>query len=233
MTRLLALLLTAVTVAPAVEPDLLPLHGTRARTGLPTDWQLRTVRGRSAPAFSIHLDAPEGPRLRVEGRGQAAWAVRKLAMPISEETGRLHWSWRVLAQPANADLRLPERDDSPLRLIVVFGKPPGPLGGSGRILFYTWGNAEPEGFEARSAVSGKMHVIRAGGSSGLGEAWLDVAVSPFEDFRRLWKGTPPPITAIGVMQDTDATGERAIAELRSVRWLTPAASEAVVVEEDS
>ena len=41
------------------------------------------------------------------------------------------------------------------------------------------------------------------------------------DFRRIWGKEPPPITAIGVMQDTDDTGAMAVAELRRLEWQAP------------
>ena len=41
------------------------------------------------------------------------------------------------------------------------------------------------------------------------------------DYRRIWHEEPPPIVAVGIMQDTDQTGERAVAEIRRLEWKVP------------
>jgi hypothetical protein len=56
------------------------------------------------------------------------------------------------------------------------------------------------------------------GAPEVGRRWRDETVQPFDDHRRFWKREPPPITAVGVMQDTDMTGAEAVAELRELTW---------------
>lgn len=71
-----------------------------------------------------------------------------------------------------------------------------------------------------SFVSDKLHVIRVGGNSDVGR-WGENTVKPFADYRRIWRRRPPPITAVGVMQDTDQTRARAVGELRRLEWVAP------------
>jgi len=59
---------------------------------------------------------------------------------------------------------------------------------------------------------------RAGGVAERGR-WVDHAIDPFADYRRIWNAAPPPISAIGVMQDTDQTQGYAAAELRRLDWV--------------
>ena len=54
--------------------------------------------------------------------------------------------------------------------------------------------------------------------------WREHAVDPFADHRRFWKTEPPPITAVGMMQDTDMTHDSAVSELRALVWDGLAAS---------
>ena len=123
----------------------------------------------------------------------------------------------MLEAPAEADLREESRDDSPMRVFVVFGKQ-GFFRNSARIIFYTFGNAEPSGLDRPSTVSDKLHVIRVDGAAQRG-AWQEHAVNPFADYRRIWGKTPPAVTAVGVMQDTDQTRAEASAELRRLAWV--------------
>lgn len=197
--------------------DLLNLDRAVLGSGTLDGWELRPVKG--APAPRIEIREAGGARvLRVSGAGAAGWFHRRLSPRIREGPGTLRWSWRVLRAPAAADLRKRDRDDAPLRVFVVFGNPRSLFGGGGRVVFYTWGNAEPEGLTQPSFVSGRMHIARLTGTSDVGPRWRQEAVRPFDDYRRFWNRKPPPITAVGIMQDTDMTHAMAVAELRELSW---------------
>lgn len=202
-----------------VEPRMiLSLAESPVGAGTPPGWSTRAVRGQRAPDIEVRISGGERV-LRVQGAGRAAWFYRELSPALPVERGRLHWSWRVIDAPTTADLRSEKTDDSPLRVFVTFGKP-GLFGRSARVIFYTYGNGEPPGFERASHASNRLHVVRVDGAAERGQ-WREHAVSPFDDYERIWGRTPPPITAIGIMQDTDQTGAVAIAELRRLEWVTP------------
>ena len=212
----LLLLLTTVVLAIAEPVVILDLVNARSGAGLPAGWKVRTVRGQRAPDIEVRDDG-EGPLLRLSGTGRAAWFYRELSAARPETHGTLQWSWRVSAAPVSADLRVAALDDSPIRVYVVFGKP-GFFRNAARIIFYSAGNAEPAGFERASFGSDKLHVIRMDGTAERSR-WVDHATDPFTDYRRIWGGTPPPITAVGVMQDTDETRGHASADLRRLLWV--------------
>ena len=199
--------------------DVLGLAGAPHGAGLPPGWYVRPVRGQTAPVTAI-LRAEDDEVFRITGTGRAAWFYREIAPQISETAGSLHWSWRASVIPAGADLRAKETDDSPMRVYVVFGKPGGLFGGAGRIIFYSYGNTEPTEYARPSHDSDKLYVIRVDGAPERG-AWQEHRVEPFADYRRIWHRDPPPITAIGVMQDTDQTRALASADLRRLEWRTP------------
>lgn len=198
--------------------NLFDLEGATLGAGLPAGWSIRPVKGHPAPDYQIVKSADGSRILRVSGRGAAAWATNELAEPIRPAPGRLRWSWRVLTVPDSADLRRKARDDSALRVFVVFGKPRGLFNSSGRIIFYSWGNAEPDGLTLRSHVSGRIQIVRMAGRTDAGPEWRTEDVDPFADYRRFWDRDPPPITAVGLMQDTDMTRSLAVAEFRRLVW---------------
>lgn len=207
--------LLALAAAPAAaEVDLLRLPATPAGASLPAGWELRPVPGQDAPAFSVR--GGDAAALRVTGRSAAAFAYRRLEDPLAPGAGVLRWSWRALDLPAASDLRDPERDDSALRVYVVFGRPS--LLGGARAIFYSWGNREPRALERPSFESDRMHVVRLAGAGEADGSWRDETVRPFADYRRIWGGRPAAITAVGVIQDTDGTGGTAAAELRQLVW---------------
>jgi len=144
-------LAAALLLAPA-PIDLIGIRGAPPGEGLPPGWNVKAVAGYPLPSYSIREEAGESI-LRIQGEGAAAWAYRELPvpidlpidLPIGSRKGTLGWSWRVLESPEGADLRVPERDDAPLRVYVVFGKPSGLSMRRARVIFYSWGNAEPAG----------------------------------------------------------------------------------------
>ena len=212
----LALLVAVVRLVGSL--DLLGLGAAPPGSGIPPGWKVRPVRGQSAPITEVRRE--EGASvLRLSGAGRAAWFYRQLSPELAESSGSLDWSWRVIEAPPDADLRAKDTDDSPIRIYVVFGKP-GLFSRAGRIIFYTFGNVEQRDFSQPGHGSDKLHVIRVDGADER-RVWRDHRVDPFADYRRIWHRDPPPITAIGVMQDTDQTGERAVAELRRLEWRTP------------
>lgn len=197
--------------------DLLELDRAALGSGSLDGWELRPVKGAAAPRIEVR-EVGGARVLRVSGAGAAGWFHRRQSPRIEERPGTLRWSWRVLRAPAGADLRKRDRDDAPLRVFVVFGNPRSLFGGGGRIVFYTWGNGEPEGLTQPSFVSDRMQIVRLAGTSEVGPRWTVEAVHPFEDYRRFWNREPPPITAVGIMQDTDMTHAMAVAELRELTW---------------
>ncbi len=198
-----------------VAVNLLGLHQMEPATGLPPGWKVRSVSGVERPVAAIVTDGDD--RLfRLSGAGQAAWFYRPIETPLPPG-GLLHWSWRVVTAPNGASLAVRDRDDSPIRIYVVFGKPGGLLKRSGRVLFYSFGGAEAAGYTAPSHVNKRLHVIGVDGPDAVG-AWREHRVDPVADYRRIWNRDPEPITAIGVMQDTDQTKHPAIAEIRTLEW---------------
>lgn len=213
--KLALVVLAGVIAEPVV---ILSLANAPVRAGVPPGWKVRNIRGQTVPEIEVRNDG-EGPVLRIQGIGRAAWFYRELPSQLAESGGSLHWSWRVVQPAAGADLRKEKTDDSPLRVYVVFGKP-GVFGGSSRVIFYTFGADEPDDYERASFVSDKLHIIRAGGTREVGR-WAERSVKPFADYRRIWRRRPPPITAVGVMQDTDQTRSRAVGEVRRLEWVPP------------
>lgn len=210
-------ILVATLLLTSSGDDLIRLREAPLGDGLPAGWKVRPVPGFPPPRYSVREEAGE-PVLHIEGKDAAAWAYRVLESPINPGPGTLRWSWRVLESPTGADLRVRAKDDSALRLYVVFGKPRRLALKRSRIIFYTWGNSEPKGLTLESFASADFRIVRVAGGMEVGEDWHKQEVEPFADYRRFWDRDPPPITAIGIMQDTDMTSGMAVSELRSLLW---------------
>ncbi len=195
--------------------DLLGLGDVRDGATLPNGWSVQAVRGERAPA-SMVANRDGIPVMQISGMGRAAWFVNKLENAIKPTPGALEWSWRVPVAPSGLDLRDMKRDDSALRVFVVFA-PTSFLDRTPRTLFYSLGGAEPDNFERPSFQSRDLYVIRTGAAADAKD-WVSVSMKPFEDYQRIWSGKPRNIVAVGLMQDTDQTGMNAVAEIRKLTW---------------
>jgi hypothetical protein len=210
---MLALLLAGF-LATQPSTDLLLLAHSPDGNLLPNGWRLRPVSRVPAPDFSIGgTDAQR--TLRIEGRGAAAWAYRELDRPLAADSGRLQWTWRVLEHPQAADLANKASDDSPLRIYVVFGEPT--IFGPARMIFYSW-SSQDTAAPRLSFESDRIAIFPVDGGGDPADGWHSESVDPFHDYRRFWGGDTPPIRVVGIMQDTDATGQQASAELRTLSW---------------
>jgi Protein of unknown function (DUF3047) len=210
-----ALFAACVAAASPDSVDLLALQRAPAGLWMPVEWTTKAVRGHRAPAATV-LDAPDGRFLRVEGADRAAFFVRQFPEPVASDGSRLTISWRIPLAPSGADMRDERTDDSPMRIFVVFQTPRG-FRSPPRTLFYSSGRAERAAFSRSSARSDNLHVLRIT-DSGNDSAWTTISVQPAVDYARVWPGAVPCVLAIGVMQDTDATHARAIADLRQLFW---------------
>jgi len=80
-----------------------------------------------------------------------------------------------------------------------------------RIINYVWDRQYPIDTTVQSKATKLVtHIVVQNGDSATGE-WATVERNLYEDYKNAFGGFPKSIIAIGVMTDTDATGESAVA----------------------
>ncbi|MEE9245758.1 MAG: DUF3047 domain-containing protein [Gemmatimonadota bacterium] len=202
---------------------LLGLHRLDPVSGLPASWRIQDVRGAGSPEFEV-LTGEDGPVLRVTSQSDAVFAYRLIDPSLREEGNLLRWRWRTRAPISGADLRDKSKDDSPLRLFLVFSTKPisaGRLLRDGQALFYSWGNLERVGSRFASHVSDQLAVWVLRNAVEADGEWREEVRDPFADYRAFFDAEPPPIRAIGVIPDTDQTGAETVTEVTGVCWGAP------------
>ena len=205
----------ATAVRTTVPPDLLELARAAIGDAVPPGWAVRAVRGQRAPESSV-VDSGGARFFRIGGEGRAAWYVREMPTPIAPARAELTWRWRVPVAPRGVDLRHEATDDAALRIFVVFARRSW-FEGTPRTLFYCTGGNEPAGYARASFTSPRLHVMRVSGAAAKA-SWETIAVDPFADYQRIWGEAPPPIVAVGIMQDTDQTRAATLADVQSLAW---------------
>lgn len=147
----------------------------------------------------------------------------------------LIWKWKVPALNEKADNTLQQVEDSPARIIVVFAGGRDELTAAEQMnydlakaisgnelpyatIMYIWENRLPVGAIIPHHFTTRIKMIVAGsGREDLG-VWHEERVNVLEDYRRAFGEEPPNVRAVGIMSDSDNTGERTVAYYGDIRF---------------
>lgn len=164
--------------------------------------------------------------LRAESSGSASGLVLRRAFNVYEHP-KLHWRWKVRNVYARGDSGGKSGDDYPIRIYVVFRYDPekaSPLErathGIARTLYgeypphstlnYVWANREDAPSLFTSPFTDRAKLVALEKGSRLAGQWREESVDILRDYRRAF-GTDPPATAsLGIMNDSDNTGEASV-----------------------
>jgi hypothetical protein len=146
------------------------------------------------------------------------------------------WKWKVGNILHGIDERKVAGDDHPIRIFFVFAPDPAkqslwfrlkrflyldrihghPVGG--RFMEYLWSSYLPPGsvIQDPGNPQQKLMVIE-GGSEKLGK-WLTYKKNLFEDFKDLYGEEPRELIFIGILNDTDQTGQEAVSYLADLTF---------------
>lgn len=214
-------------------PDMVALpyvsqfSGQPAGEALPTGWR-PWILSRFKKPTEYRLVSERG---RTVVRARADASASGLVHLLDIEPSRyplLHWHWKVTDLIPKADNTQKHLEDSPVRLVVSFAGDLDRLSFDDRMFFdnirvltgqqlpyatlmYIWENRAPLDTVIPNRHTGRIKMIVAeSGRDKLG-GWQQVTRNIVEDYRRAFGEEPGRITAIGIMTDTDNTGEHAYA----------------------
>jgi len=210
---------------------------------LPTGWQPWTLSRFKRPTEYRLVDYQGRTVVRARARGSASGLVHPLTLE-PERYPYLQWQWKVEQLIAKADNTQKHLEDSPVRVVVSFGGDLDRLPLADRMFFdnvrlltgqqlpyatlmYIWENRAPlDTVIANRHTSRIKMIVAESGRDRLGR-WQEVTRNVLEDYRRAFGEEPGPIIAVGIMTDTDNTGDNAHAwygdiEFRRGRPAAPA-----------
>jgi len=148
----------------------------------------------------------------------------------------LHWHWKVPATIDGADNTKRSTEDSPVRVVVAFEGDMSKLPFSDRLfadqvrmftqqempyalLMYIWENRAPVGSVIDNLHTGRIKMVVAGSGQFKLNQWHEVIRNVREDYERAFREKPPRVKSIGIMTDTDNTGEIASAYYGDIQFL--------------
>ena len=191
--------------------------------GIPNGWQPWTLSKFKKPT-EYKLVKEDG---RTVVRARAAASASGLVHPLNLDPARyplLQWRWKVDELIANADNTRKNTEDSPVRLVISFDGDLDKLAFDDRLFFdqikaftgqqlpyatlmYIWENRVPRGTVIPNRHTSRIKMVVAEtGREKLGK-WQEQSRNLYEDFRRAFGERPGKITSIGIMTDTDNTGD--------------------------
>jgi hypothetical protein len=194
------------------------------------DWSGQPVGARGVPQGWTTYETPGGhPRYDftvVDEGGRRALELRSaddhstIAREVTvdlAETPVLEWAWKVITQPAGADLTKRATSDASGHIFVVWPRFPAML--RSRLIGYIWDPAIREGEVVASPKTGVVRfVVARSGRPGLGE-WAIERHDVAADYRRIYGEPPPAPRAVALSIDTNDTRATAVARFGRIAFL--------------
>lgn len=142
------------------------------------------------------------------------------------EHPKVRWRWKVSNVYAKADPRKKEGDDYPIRIYIAFQYEPDKASvfekamyNAARLVYgeypplrslnYVWASRpENQSMVLSTYTDRSMMILIETGKSKVGQ-WVDEEVDILDDYQKAFGGRPPRLATIGIMSDSDNTGEKA------------------------
>jgi hypothetical protein len=200
----------AVTAGLAAGPLLIDDFGK----GLSAGWEKKIFKGETVYRAALE----EGRHaVKAESRSTASALIYRVSLdPVAHP--KLSWSWKIVRTIGKGDERTKAGDDYAARVYVVF---PSTLFWRTRAVNYIWANRLPRGAFLPNAYTGNAVMVAVESGDGNAGRWIDEERDLVGDYRRAFGEDPPEIGAVGIMTDTDNTGEEAVAWYGAIRFLPP------------
>ena len=192
---------------------------------LPGQWEPFVILPATPPTQYRLAATPDGTALEANADRSASGLYRRIRIdPKSHPI--VEWRWKVVQPVAGAEPRIPVREDSPARLVISFHGDINRLDFQERItlrlykgltgqtlpyamLMYIWAGALPAETTIPSEHTQKIQMVVVPSDEARVGQWVPFRRNVLEDYRRIFGEEPGDIVAVGVLTDSDDTGQQA------------------------
>ena len=208
--------------------------GAPAGAEWPGGWQVWTLARFKKPTSYdlIHKDGATVVEARADN--SASGLLHPLDNLDARTYRQLAWRWKIEDLLKTQDNTKSATEDSPVRLVIRFDGDKSKLDFGERLfagqvkavtgqelpyatLMYIWGRRSQRETVITSHFTERIKMIVADSGPDNVGAWQNVRRDVYEDFKRAYGEEPGPITGIGIMTDTDNTGEKVRAWYGDIR----------------
>jgi hypothetical protein len=218
----------ATTPRPEVPATAVTRFSTNSdRAELPQGWQPWIINRTKTPTeYRLVRDPQTGVVVLHAHADAAASGLRQLLDVDPAQHPVVAWRWRVLDLIVGADNQDRYAEDSPVRLMLFFDGDKKALPFKEQVLMdtaklltgqdlpyatlmYIWENRFPVGTILPNSFTSQVKLLVAGSGPDrrLGK-WKQFERNYVEDYRKAFGTSPGRLIGVGIMTDTDNTGER-------------------------
>ena len=217
-------------------------------SGLPQGWEpLIILRTKKQTQYRL-ISKDNMTVLHARADKSSSGLMQRVDIDPTEQAW-LHWDWKIRNLVKSADNTKRATEDSPVRIILGFDGDKESLPFADQILFetakmvtghdfpyatlmYIWENNAPVGTVISSGHSNRIKMmVAAQGADGIGE-WRNFARNIVQDFEKAFGEKPGKLIGVGVLTDTDNTGETVEAWYGDIRLERERSSLAILSELD-
>lgn len=201
----------------------LPLFSTNMPGNLPDGWEpVAIMRDKKPTHYQLVADGNRTV-LHAKAVGASSGLMQHVSIDPSKQPV-LQWRWKIASLIKEADNFHGATEDSPVRIILGFDGDKDSLPFTDQVLFntaklitghdfpyatlmYIWENKAPIGTIIPNSYSKRIQkMVVASGAEGIGE-WHAFTRNIAEDYEKVFGEKPGKLIGIGVLTDTDNTGE--------------------------
>lgn len=224
--------------------EVTPFSTAQAGGPLPKTWAIeRLSRFKKDTTYKLVPDAT-GVTV-IEARAEQSASGLSKALNIDpNHMPWIQWRWRVPELISTADNTRRDLEDAPVRVIVTFQGDMTKLDFEERALaarvkaltgkslpyatlMYIWENKAPVGEIIDSAHTSRVKMIVVESGEGARDQWRHYERNVARDFERAFGEKPGRIKSLGIMTDTDNTGERTVAYYGDIHFSAMSVKDAV------
>lgn len=224
-----AVIASAAVAARDVLPERIEVGNFSIGRGeLPPGWRPFEFKGvRRRTEYGLVRDS-EGWVVRAVSEASASGLIYPLEVDLREYP-ILRWRWKVENVIEKGDVTKRRGDDYPARIYVAFQYDPAKLSIAqrllhqtarvlygdipGQVLNYIWGNREPRNkvFANPSPFTDFSRLLVCRSRADPLGTWFEEERNLYSDYQLAFGAEPPLLIGIGIMTDTDNTGDSATA----------------------
>jgi Protein of unknown function (DUF3047) len=206
-------------------PDVQPFSANAAGATMPLGWQPWIINRAKAPTqYQLVKDAGTGQVVLRALAEQSASGLKQRLDVAPAERPIIAWRWRVVDLITSADNQDRYSEDAPARLMLFFDGDKASLPAREQMLMetahlltgqelpyatliYVWENRFAPETLLRNNFTGQVKMIVVGTGRDRIGTWKTFQRNYADDYRRAFGADPGRLVGIGVMTDTDNTGE--------------------------
>lgn len=183
-------------------------------------WQHQTFPGKRKNRYQFVWR--EGRPAMAVSSDQSISALRQVLAQPSQTPGQIRFSWKVDNVIADADLQQGAKEDSPVRLVLVFDGDRSTFSAKDAMLselaravtgeelpyatlMYVWSNQLPVGTVVHNRRTDRIRKLVIQSGTQATARWLDYERDIRADYEQVFGETPGPLKAVAIMTDTDNT----------------------------